>query len=68
MNYHLTVKERIPNPDYDAQVKEYESRRGYGWNGERQYPTAYTERDVLIVLLTDKEFRAVKTAIVGAIE
>jgi hypothetical protein len=66
MNYRITITAVEPNPNYQTEMKEHESRARY--SGLLHIPEPLAEREVkkLETILTEDEFKAARDAILGA--
>ncbi len=67
MVYQLTVVKKEPNPNFEAQLKEWKDRDRYNSfhrsPGDSDYPQAQIATNALIIELTEEQYRAVKEAV-----
>ncbi len=68
MNYQITVKRVEANPNFAAEVEDFErnnrNRNGYGPMDMRgEYPQAEVVKNMLLCELTEEEYRSVKKSV-----
>lgn len=63
MNYKLTITKIVENPNYEEEKKD---SRGYGYQNGNPI-SKFREETALTVELTDKEFTAIKKAVIETI-
>lgn len=71
MKYHIKIVKSQPNENYKEELKACkQSNRGYGMSMEEasQLPKEYADLRVLEVVLTEEEYRAVKSAVIKVFE
>jgi len=59
-NYFLTIKKTEANPDYKEQIREYQERNRFLDRGRPEGPSEEIVKDVLVVELTEEQFKKVK--------
>ena len=63
IEYELTVYRRVPNPDFDVQMKAWEERNRYGhFNPDNPAPSRDMEERSLSVTVTAETFAAIRKA------
>ncbi len=68
-NYRVSIYRTEPNPLFAEQIKKYEeeNRRGYNSRGDifdPNRPREEIEKNVLLVELTEEEFKVVKASVI----
>jgi hypothetical protein len=67
MNYTLRITKTEENPNFQAQMEEWNQKtfsRGNGWRSEESQPQAQIVTNLLHVTLTAEQFDAVKKAVI----
>lgn len=64
MKYKLTVVELVENPRYSEQLQKYEEKLRYNYDSQ-PYPQTHIESRTLEIELREKEYQAVREAVLG---
>lgn len=62
MDYFITIKKTIANPNFKEQMAAFEKSDRYTRTSEMMRPDEIITKDVLVVALTEVQFAAVKKA------
>jgi len=60
--YRLTITKFVPNPNYDKEMEEYENRNRYN-RPNSEHPVSTLEEKLMYVTLDEKQYEAVKKAV-----
>lgn len=63
MQYKLTITKLIDNPNYEAEMVDYDKQRNNSY-GISSLPSKTIEDNSFLAILTEKEFQAVKKAVI----
>jgi nicotinamide riboside kinase len=70
MNYKITIERKEPNPNFEAELKEWQEKNRYNnmRMGDEQYPQRVNVTNALICELTEEQFKAIKAEVFKAFE
>lgn len=66
MHYKITITKMQDNPDYEKEMAEFKERHGFygrSMSDMRSEPVREIEKEALFVILDDRQFDAVKKAV-----